>query len=115
MQNDINSKGYTQWYFFQVKNSRKGHKVRFNLLNYVISMKYRGSYCFIQGKSDSLYNYGLRPIVYSEKDAENKGLGWSPAGELICYYSNDIVRVHQHIFLKSNLPRSINLTVCTTL
>ena len=31
MQNDINSKGHTQWFFFRVENTRKGHSVKFNI------------------------------------------------------------------------------------
>lgn len=35
MQNDINTLGYCQWFFFETKNTRKGHRVKFNLLNFV--------------------------------------------------------------------------------
>ena len=51
LQNDINTNGHTQWYFFRVANTRKGHKVRFNILNL--------------SKPDSLYNYGMRVLSYS--------------------------------------------------
>lgn len=56
MQNDINSKGYTQWFYFRVTNTRAGDSVRFNILNFT--------------KSDSMFNYGLKVAVYSEKRAQ---------------------------------------------
>ena len=37
MQNDINTQGYTQWFFFQVKNTTAGSSVKFNILNYVFA------------------------------------------------------------------------------
>lgn len=52
MQNDINTNGHTQWFFFQVKNTRKNHKVRFNIMNFT--------------KPDSLFNFGMKVSVYSE-------------------------------------------------
>ena len=36
MQNDINTYGYTQWFYFRVTNTFKGKKVFFNILNFVI-------------------------------------------------------------------------------
>lgn len=35
MQNDINTQGHTQWFYFRVQNTRKGQSVKFNILNYV--------------------------------------------------------------------------------
>lgn len=35
MQNDINTQGHTQWFFFRVGNTTAGQSVRFNILNYV--------------------------------------------------------------------------------
>jgi len=34
MQNDINSKGHTQLFYFRVRNTRQGHSVKFNIQNY---------------------------------------------------------------------------------
>jgi hypothetical protein len=52
MQNDINTQGHTQWFFFQVKNARAGQKVKFNIMNF--------------SKPDSLFNYGMKVTMYSE-------------------------------------------------
>lgn len=35
MQNDINTLGYGQWFFFETRNTRRFNKVKFNLLNFV--------------------------------------------------------------------------------
>ena len=53
LQNDINSKGHTQWFYFRVTNVKKGLKVKFNMLNMI--------------KSKSLYNDGMKVLIYSEK------------------------------------------------
>jgi len=53
MQNDINTSGHTQWFFFQVKNTRKNMNVQFNVMNFT--------------KPDSLFNYGMKISIYSEK------------------------------------------------
>jgi len=56
LQNDINSKGHTQWFYFQVKNTKANMKVKFNLLNFI--------------KPKSLYNEGMKVLIYSEKSLE---------------------------------------------
>ena len=76
MSNDVNTQGHTQWFFFQVRNTRAKAKIRFNLLNY--------------SKPDSLFNYGMKVSVYSEKKAERKKLGWHKGGEDIRYFQNGI-------------------------
>ena len=60
---DINTRGHTQWYYFSVSNMRKGRKYKFNIINMM--------------KPDSVYNQGLRPLAYSNKEAETKGVGWN--------------------------------------
>ena len=51
LQNDINTNGHTQWFFFRVGNTRNGHSVKFNILNLA--------------KPDSLYNEGMRVLSFS--------------------------------------------------
>lgn len=60
---DVNTRGHTQWFYFQVQNMRKGVKYKFNIINLV--------------KPDSLYNAGMKPLGYSTKDAETKGFIYS--------------------------------------
>ncbi|KAL0490549.1 cytosolic carboxypeptidase [Acrasis kona] len=75
---DVNTKGHTQWFYFSVKNARKGIKYKFNIINLV--------------KGDSLYNYGMKPLAYSEYDASRNLRGWYRSGVDICYYQNNIKR-----------------------
>jgi cytosolic carboxypeptidase protein 2/3 len=76
MQNDINTQGHTQWFYFRVCNTRKGHSVRFNILNY--------------SKPDSLFNYGMSVSMYSDKKATNESVGWFKGCTNIDYSANGI-------------------------
>jgi hypothetical protein len=69
---DYNTRGYTQWFYFRVSNMKAGKLYRFNIINLV--------------KPDSLYNHGMRPLVYSETEARKSGRGWVRGGGDICYY-----------------------------
>lgn len=40
-------------------------------------------------KPDSLYNCGMRPVLYSELEAEKHYVGWSRVGSNIRYYRNE--------------------------
>lgn len=48
LQNDINTNGHTQWFYFRVGNTFKGKTIKFNVLNLC--------------KPDSLYNYGMKVL-----------------------------------------------------
>ena len=65
LQNDTNTKGHNQWFYFKATSTRRHQKVRFNICNLV--------------KDDSLFSYGLKPLVFSEKEY-SRGLGWYRAG-----------------------------------
>lgn len=71
LQNDVNTKGHVQWFFFRVKANVKT-SARINLLNHT--------------KPDSLYNYGMRMLVSSDKHFDGK---WCRAGRDIEYYQNN--------------------------
>ena len=58
---DINTRGHTQWYYFRIHNMIPGRMYKFNVINLT--------------KPDSLYNYGMRPLIYSEKEAALDGTG----------------------------------------
>ena len=72
---DLNSRNYTQWYYFSTKNVRKGQRVKFNLINLM--------------KIDSAYNEGMKPCVFSVKESENFGRSWFRGGEEIEYHKNE--------------------------
>lgn len=73
---DLYTKRYTQWYYFRVGNARPNVNYRFTIMNFM--------------KSGSLYNEGMKPLMYSEKDATEKNIGWVRVGSDIKYYRNDI-------------------------
>lgn len=75
---DYNTMGHTQWYFFSVANTRKNTEYRFNIINLL--------------KVDSLYNVGMKPLIYSHKISTKKGLGWHRDGNDICYYTTNTKR-----------------------
>lgn len=78
LQNDINTNGHTQWYFFRVGNTRKGQKVTFNIINLA--------------KPDSLYNQGMKVLSYSTRKKQEGGTGWHRIGRDIGYYQNHFKR-----------------------
>lgn len=51
MQNDINTKGNTQWFYFRIKGLPPNKNLKLNIVNF--------------RKSDSLFNYGMLPCFYS--------------------------------------------------
>ena len=51
---------------------------------------------------DSLYNFGMRPVMYSETEATQHKVGWVRAGQNIKYYKNN-VRSYIYIFLTFDL------------
>ena len=76
LQNDVNTSGNTQWFFFRVSNTKAYSQVRFSMLNLC--------------NPDSLYNEGMKVLVYSEKHAQEKDIGWHRSGTKIAYYANGI-------------------------
>ena len=76
LQNDTNSNGHTQWFYFRVSNTTANLKVTFSLLNF--------------GKSDSLFNYGMKVLVLSTLDNQREGVGWTRGCHSISYYQNAI-------------------------
>ncbi|XP_066278740.1 uncharacterized protein [Branchiostoma lanceolatum] len=76
LRQDLYTDKHTQWYYFRVQNARKGHSYRFTIVNLL--------------KGGSLYNMGLKPLMYSEHDAQTKKTGWLRVGENIKYYKNNV-------------------------
>lgn len=71
---DFSTGNFTQWYFFRIQNTRKGRQYTINIKNYQ--------------KSDSLYNQGMLPLIYSRKEYEKNKRCWQRCGENIVYYQN---------------------------
>nr|XP_056704336.1 cytosolic carboxypeptidase 1 isoform X3 [Euleptes europaea] len=75
---DINSNHYHQWFYFEVSGMRTSIAYRFNIIN-----------C---EKSNSQFNYGMQPLMYSVQDALNGQPWWIRVGTDICYYKNHFSR-----------------------
>jgi len=78
LQNDTNTHGYSQWFFFRVSNTKKGAIVNLNIINLM--------------KSYSLFNKGMKISIYSEKKSEQEKIGWEKRGENINYYRNGLFK-----------------------
>ncbi|XP_069037898.1 cytosolic carboxypeptidase 2 isoform X2 [Lepisosteus oculatus] len=71
---DLYTTKHTQWYYFRVRNMKAGVTYRFTIVNLM--------------KPSSLYNMGMKPLLYSEQEARARGVGWRRAGANIRYYRN---------------------------
>ena len=76
LQNDTNTTGYIQWFFFRVSNTRKGKKVNFNIINML--------------RKNCLYQRGLKIMTYSTKEAQKENIGWHSDCSNIMYYPNNL-------------------------
>ena len=55
---DYQTNGNIQWFYFMISNTRKNQEYRINIINMM--------------KPDSLYNAGMKPLMYSMKQAKHK-------------------------------------------
>ncbi|XP_078113711.1 cytosolic carboxypeptidase 2 [Sander vitreus] len=75
LRTDMYTRKHTQWFYFRVRNMKAGVTYRFTIINLM--------------KSSSLYSQGMRPLLYSERAANDKGIGWQRTGSHIRYYRNN--------------------------
>ncbi|KAL4432647.1 hypothetical protein ABPG74_004940 [Tetrahymena malaccensis] len=79
LQNDINTKGYTQWFFFKVQNYKfKGLTVKFNIVNIA--------------KPSLPFKQGMKISVFSLKENKLKNNGWMRKGKDVQYFKNKIIK-----------------------
>ncbi|TDH09125.1 hypothetical protein EPR50_G00083260 [Perca flavescens] len=71
---DANSNQHTQWFYFEVSNMVADVPYRFNVIN-----------C---EKSNSQFNYGMQPVLYSVREALEGRPHWLRTGTEICYFRN---------------------------
>ncbi|XP_074774731.1 cytosolic carboxypeptidase 2 [Athene noctua] len=69
---DLYTAKHTQWFYFRVQNTRREPLYRFTITNLA--------------KPKSLYGEGMRPLLYSQQDAQSRGVGWRRVGTNIHYY-----------------------------
>jgi cytosolic carboxypeptidase protein 2/3 len=79
LQDDVNTRGHNQWFYFKATSTRKHQRVRFNIVNLV--------------KRESLFSYGLKPLAFIPKDP---GVGWHRSGLRVSYEPNSLRREHQN-------------------
>ena len=89
LQNDTNTTGYIQWFFFRVSNTKKGRKVNFNIINML--------------RKTCLYNHGLKIMTYSTMEANKENLGWHRDCFNIIYYANNLYVYNNNNDKKRNL------------
>jgi hypothetical protein len=53
---DSNTRGHTQWFYFSVKNGKKGQTIKLNICNIT--------------KGGTLYDQGMKPYIFSRKKKE---------------------------------------------
>ncbi|CAH2050611.1 unnamed protein product, partial [Iphiclides podalirius] len=92
---DVNSPKRHQWFYFEVRNMQEGRPYIFNIVN-----------C---EKSDSQFNFGMKPVLYSVKEAISGKPGWVRAGSDICYYRNSYHYANQKSHNKCYLTVTFNI------
>ncbi|XP_040894076.1 LOW QUALITY PROTEIN: cytosolic carboxypeptidase 4 [Toxotes jaculatrix] len=71
---DANCSQHTQWFYFEVSNMVADVPYRFSVIN-----------C---EKSNSQFNYGMQPVLYSVREALEGRPHWVRTGTEICYFRN---------------------------
>ncbi|NWZ30635.1 CBPC2 carboxypeptidase, partial [Asarcornis scutulata] len=69
---DLYTAKHTQWFYFRVQNTRRDAVYRFTIANLA--------------KPKSLYGEGMRPLLYSQRDARSRAVGWRRVGDKVRYY-----------------------------
>ncbi|XP_009890762.1 PREDICTED: cytosolic carboxypeptidase 2 [Charadrius vociferus] len=90
---DLYTAKHTQWFYFRVQNTRRDPLYRFTIANLA--------------KPKSLYGEGMRPLLYSQRDAQSCGIGCGGAGAG--------PRLRQRIFplmLSKNAPDKFSFPSC---
>eukprot|EP00074_Homo_sapiens_P095599 XP_016873822.1 cytosolic carboxypeptidase 2 isoform X14 [Homo sapiens] len=75
LRTDLYTNKHTQWFYFRVQNTRKDATYRFTIVNLL--------------KPKSLYTVGMKPLLYSQLDANTRNIGWRREGNEIKYYKNN--------------------------
>ena len=95
---DTNTYGHTQWFYFSVSNTFMNQEITFHILN-----------CC---KSGRLFNEGMNPLVYSEKEYENNETEWMSNTYNVSYIKNDLNK-NLSLNSDSNLKISSNYYTLT--
>ncbi|XP_065158506.1 cytosolic carboxypeptidase Nna1 [Atheta coriaria] len=77
LRHDMYTNRHMQWFYFRVTGMKKGLVYRFSIVNFT--------------KNENLYEDGMKPLMYSTKDAQMHSIGWRRVGNNIAYFCNDSV------------------------
>ena len=94
LQNDTNTTGYIQWFFFRVSNTKKGRKVNFNIINML--------------RKTCIYNHGLKIMTYSTTAAAKENLGWHRDCFNSIYYANNLFVYNNNNISKKRILHSLS-------
>ena len=89
LQNDTNTTGYIQWFFFRVSNTKKKNKVNFTIINML--------------RSRCVYKKGLKIMTYSKIQAQKENIGWHRDCDKIMYYTNNLYIYNENSKKKRSL------------
>lgn len=81
VENDLNTYGYNNWFFFRFRNQEKGTK-RFHIVNLI--------------KKTSFYNQGMLISIFSQKDFSLLRRGWFKGGDNITFSPINLLRERHH-------------------
>ena len=86
LQNDINTNGLSELFFFRVLNTFKSQTIKYNILNL--------------SKPDSHYNYGMNFLWLCQRRKSNEEGDWFWDGGIILYLKNCFInfQIHKSIF-----------------
>ena len=79
LQNDINTKGHSQWFFFRISNGKKGKKIKLNIMNFQ--------------RKKTKYLLGIKIWYFSKKKKEEKNIGWHHTTEYVDYSQNFLYNI----------------------
>jgi len=85
LKSDLNTNGHVQWFFFQVQNMLGNHEYQFTLGNFT--------------KPKSLYNNGMKILMYSKNKEKKENIGWYRTGYNISYTRNKKSNVNKTTYL----------------
>ena len=80
LHHDVHSVGHTQWFYYSVSNMVANTSVKFNIGNFT--------------KPTSLFNDGMRPLIYSEKKGK-----WCRCGENISYSRSRRLNSKRNVYI----------------
>ena len=89
LQNDTNTTGYIQWFFFRATNTKKGNKATFTIINML--------------RKTCVYKKGLKIMTYSKKQAIEENIGWHRDCENVMYYPNNLFTYNDNSKKKRSL------------